>query len=162
MDESRSFGRTETNSVTVELKLLESGFEPVKATKNSAGFDLKAFIDGEVTLQPGERELISAGFKMALPPGYEAQIRPRSGLAVDSGITLLNSPGTIDSDYRGEIKVILINHGGKPFKIQRGDRIAQMIITALPEVELELKKSLEESQRGTGGFGHTGVKDPRK
>ncbi|WP_236782015.1 dUTP diphosphatase [Aneurinibacillus thermoaerophilus] len=126
-------------------------------TELASGFDLKAAVDAPVTLQPGERALIPTGFAMAMPANLEAQVRPRSGLAYKKGITTLNSPGTIDADYRGEVGVILINHGSEPFVIERGDRIAQLVFQWVPRVHLKQVDRLEETERGSGGFGHTGV-----
>jgi len=129
---------------------------PFYATTHAAGADLRAAIDDDITLQPGERRLIKTGFAMALPDNYEAQIRPRSGLALKQGITILNSPGTIDADYRGEVGVILINHGDTDFTISRGDRIAQMIIAPFVQADFSVATSLDETDRGTGGFGSSG------
>lgn len=129
---------------------------PSYATAGSAGMDLLAAIKGEITLKPGERALLPVGFCIALPQDYEAQIRPRSGLALEYGLTLLNSPGTIDSDYRGQVKVILLNLGKKPFTIKRGDRIAQMIISRVERVEWVEISQLPPSSRSSGGFGHSG------
>ena len=132
---------------------------PARATDLSAGLDLCANVHVDVVIKPGERELISAGIKIALPHGFEAQIRPRSGLALRSGIGIPNAPATIDADYRGEIKVILINWGADDFTVKRGDRIAQMVICPVAMVEfteLEENKTLPETVRGDGGFGHTG------
>lgn len=119
--------------------------------------DLYADVDSEVVLKPGEIALIPTGIAIELPFGYEAQIRPRSGLAINHGITLLNTPGTIDSDYRGEIKIILVNLGKKEFTIKRGDRIAQMVISKYAKVEWEEVRELNSTKRGAGGFGHTGI-----
>ncbi len=119
--------------------------------------DLYADVENDVIIKPGEIALIPTGIAIELPPGYEAQIRPRSGLAINHGITILNSPGTIDSDYRGEIKIILINLGKKEFVIKRGDRIAQMIVSKYTKVEWEETKELNTTKRGAGGFGHTGL-----
>jgi dUTP pyrophosphatase len=129
---------------------------PRRATDHSAGLDLRARVDGEVRIDPGERVLIPTGIALALPPGYEAQVRPRSGLAWKRGVTVLNGPGTVDSDYRGEIRVILINHGREPQTVRRGDRIAQLVVQRLPQVDWHEADELPESERGTGGFGHTG------
>lgn len=129
---------------------------PSYATPLSAGVDLRANIDEPIELQPLERKLIPTGIFMALPEGYEAQIRPRSGLAAKHGITVLNTPGTIDADYRGEIKVILINLSSSPFMIEDGERICQMVIAQHAHVEWEVVESLDETERGSGGFGHTG------
>src|SRR5262249_32422799 len=131
---------------------------PRKMTEYSAGFDLAAAVREALTLQPGERRLVPCGFKMALPPGYEAQIRPRSGLAVKHGVTLVNTPGTIDADYRGEVMVPMINLGREPFVVERGMRIAQMVIAAVPVVEIREVQELESTERGEGAFGHTGQK----
>lgn len=131
---------------------------PHYATDLSAGMDLRADLSESKMLMPGKRELIPTGIFMALEKGYEAQIRPRSGLAFKHGITVLNSPGTIDADYRGEIKVLLINHGEKAFVIEPGERIAQMILAKFEQIEWQEVKELDETARGAGGYGHTGVK----
>lgn len=129
---------------------------PIYATKGSAGMDLRANLQEDVVIAPGERKLISTGLKISLPVGYEAQIRPRSGLALKKGVTVLNSPGTVDSDYIGDIGVILINHGEEIFTVSNGDRIAQMVIAKHETVEFEQVESLDETERGAGGFGSTG------
>ena len=131
---------------------------PAYETSGSAGMDLRAAVpdDAPVTLEPGARALVPTGLKIALEPGWEAQVRPRSGLALKHGITCLNSPGTIDSDYRGEVGVILINHGAEPFVIRRGERIAQMVIAAHAQAVVEEVETLDETVRGAGGFGSTG------
>lgn len=129
---------------------------PAYATADSAGMDLLAAIAAPVSLAPGERRLIPTGIAIALPPGTEAQVRPRSGLALKHGITVLNAPGTIDADYRGEVGVILINHGDQPFVVVRGSRIAQMVVAAHARVAWTLSADLEASARGAGGFGSTG------
>lgn len=131
---------------------------PKYATDLSAGLDLEAALEAPVTLKPGERQLIPTGLAIALAEGYEAQIRPRSGLAFKSGVTVLNSPGTIDADYRGEVKVILANLGTEPFTVERGMRIAQMIVAPYSRVEWNIVDTLDETARGAGGFGSTGVK----
>lgn len=131
---------------------------PEYATTMSAGLDLRANIAEDITIQPLERCLIPTGLKIGLPEGYEAQIRPRSGLALKHGITVLNSPGTVDADYRGEVGVILVNLSDKPFVINPGERIAQMVVAKYSQVEFTLVETLDESERGEGGFGHTGVK----
>lgn len=131
---------------------------PAYATDGSAGMDLCAAIEKDISLKPGERYLVPTGFAIALPIGYEAQVRPRSGLAIKQGIGVLNAPGTIDSDYRGEVKVILINHGQSDVVIKRGDRIAQMIVSRYERIEWEEVDILSETERGDGGFGHTGVR----
>jgi len=131
---------------------------PAYETAGSAGMDLRAAVpeDAPVTLQPGARALVPTGLKIALEPGHEAQVRPRSGLALKHGITCLNSPGTIDSDYRGEVGVILINHGDLPFEIRRGERIAQMVIARHEQAVILEVDSLDDTARGAGGFGSTG------
>jgi dUTP pyrophosphatase len=123
----------------------------------ASGMDIYAAVENEVTINPGDRALIPTGFKMALPVGYEAQVRPRSGLAIKNGISVLNTPGTIDEDYRGEVGVILINLGKEAFKIKRGDRVAQMVINKVEQADIEVVTDLSETSRSTGGFGHTGV-----
>lgn len=130
---------------------------PSYETNGSAGMDIRAAVETEVVIAPGAIALIPTGFGVAIPHGYEIQVRPRSGLAVKYGITLINSPGTIDSDYRGEVKVPLVNHGGAPFHVRRGERIAQMILAPVVQAKLAVVNSLPETSRGTGGFGHTGV-----
>lgn len=131
---------------------------PTYATEQSAGMDLTAALEEAIELAPGERALIPTGISIALPSGYEAQIRPRSGLAVKNGITVLNSPGTVDADYRGEIKVVLINHGQEAFTVERGMRIAQMVIARHVSVEWQVVNNLAETERGSGGFGSTGTR----
>lgn len=130
---------------------------PKRMTEGSAGFDLQASVSEAVTLAPGERKLIPTGFAMAMPVELEAQIRPRSGLAFKHGITCLNAPGTIDADYRGEVKVLLVNLGQEPFIIERGERIAQMLFQVVPSVAIIEADELPDTLRGEGGFGHTGV-----
>ncbi len=144
----------------ITVKIINRSHHPLPAyeTPLSAGMDLRAYLDAPVILQPGERTLISTGLYMALPPGYEAQIRPRSGLAIKHGITLLNSPGTIDADYRGEIKIILANLSQEPFTVNDGDRIAQMVIARFEQADWQPVDRLDETQRGEGGFGSTGKK----
>lgn len=127
---------------------------PAYATDGAAGLDLRA--DVPVALQPGERALVPTGIAIAVPPGYEAQVRPRSGLALRHGVTCLNSPGTLDSDYRGEVAVILVNLGRDPISLQRGERIAQLVVSAVARVDLRETSSLAPTRRGEGGFGHTG------
>jgi dUTP pyrophosphatase len=129
---------------------------PARATEHAAGFDLCADLDAQLMIPPGGRHAVPTGWAIAIPAGHEAQIRPRSGLALKHGVTCLNSPGTIDADYRGEIKVILANLGAEPFLIQPGDRIAQMVVQRLPEVTVKPVASLDETARGAGGFGSTG------
>ncbi len=147
--------------VKVKVKRLShaEGIElPSYATPHSAGLDLRAAIDEPITLKPMERALIPTGFIFEIPEGYEGQVRPRSGLAVKKGITVLNSPGTIDADYRGEVKVILINLGQEEVKIERGERIAQLIIAPVSRVELVEVEEVSATARGDGGFGSTGIK----
>jgi deoxyuridine 5'-triphosphate nucleotidohydrolase len=132
---------------------------PIYATAASAGMDVCAAVDGELILEPGARVAVPTGLCVAVPPGFEAQIRPRSGLALKHGLTVLNSPGTVDSDYRGEIQVILANLGATPFSITRGMRIAQIIVAPIARVEWAESAALPESDRGKGGFGSTGL-DP--
>lgn len=131
---------------------------PAPATPHAAGVDLRAAVTRTLTLAPGGRELVPTGIAIALPEGFEAQVRPRSGLAIRHGLTCLNSPGTIDADYRGEIKVILANTGSEPFRIERGERIAQMVIQRVPRVSFREVDALPDTVRGEGGFGHTGVR----
>lgn len=143
-----------------KIKILNtSGFDlPAYATALSAGMDVRAAVEAPVVVAPGQRVLIPTGLRVALPEGYELQLRPRSGLALRHGITLLNSPGTIDADYRGELGVILINHSDEPFTVERGDRIAQMVLARYEKIEWDAADSLDDSARGDGGFGHSGVK----
>jgi dUTP pyrophosphatase len=146
--------------VKVGLKKLPHALDlplPHYATPGSAGLDLLAATDSDIELKPGARIAVPAGIAIELPQGVEAQVRPRSGLALNHGITCLNAPGTIDSDYRGEVKAILINHGDKVFVIQRGHKIAQMVIARHEQAELVEVDSLSESERGAGGFGSTGM-----
>ena len=131
---------------------------PSYETDGASGLDLRAAVDGELTLDPGDIRLVPTGLAISLPPGFEAQIRPRSGLALKHGVGMVNSPGTIDSDYRGEIGLVLINWGKAPFVIKRGDRIAQMIVTRVSRAEVLEVDRLETTERGEGGFGHSGVK----
>lgn len=150
-----------TDSVRVPVRVLPhgEGLEiPAYATTQSAGVDLRAAVpdDEPIVLGPGERALVPTGLQIALPTGYEGQVRPRSGLAVRHGVTVLNSPGTIDADYRGEVKVILINHGRDAFTIRRGERIAQLVVAAHARLLWEAQDALTETARGEGGFGHTG------
>ncbi len=130
---------------------------PAYATQDSAGLDVRAALDEPLRLEPGSRALVPTGLQMALPQGYEAQIRPRSGLAFRHGITMLNTPGTIDADYRGEVKVLAVNLGDEPFEIRHGDRIAQMVIAPVIRAAVKGVEELPESERGEGGFGSTGT-----
>jgi dUTP pyrophosphatase len=130
---------------------------PAYATEGAAGLDLLAAVDDALELAPGQRLAVPCGIALALPEGFEAQVRPRSGLALNHGVTVLNAPGTVDSDYRGEVKAILINHGDRPLRIARGMKIAQLIIAACIRVELDEQAELPASRRGAGGFGSTGT-----
>ncbi|HJV46690.1 MAG TPA: dUTP diphosphatase [Bacillota bacterium] len=148
------------DTLKIQIKKLPGNTDislPTKMTQWAAGFDIFAAVKESIHLSPGSRILVPTGFALALPPLVEAQIRPRSGLALKKGITCLNSPGTIDADYRGEVGVILINHGEESFVINRGDRIAQMVIQYVPAVEWDVVEDLPNSARGEGGFGHTGL-----
>ena len=129
---------------------------PAYATAGASGMDLRADVDKDVVLMPGEIKLISSGIYLGIPEGYEAEIRPRSGLALKHGISLVNTPGTIDSDYRGLVSLIMINHGKEPFCIRRGDRIAQMVVKEVIRADIETKDALDDTSRSSGGFGHTG------
>lgn len=144
----------------IKIKIVNKGNQPLPeyATPQSAGVDLRANIAEPVELKPLSRALIPTGLHIALPEGYEAQIRPRSGLAIKKGITCLNTPGTIDADYRGDIGVILINLSAETFIVNPGERIAQMVINKFEQAEFEVVEELNETERGEGGFGHTGVK----
>jgi dUTP pyrophosphatase len=142
----------------VEVVNLSSHELPKYSTSESAGLDLRAELLSPITLKPGQRSLIPTGLKIALPTGYEAQVRPRSGLAYKHGITVLNSPGTIDADYRGDVGVILINHGSESFTIENGERIAQLIIAKFVQIDWDEVLDLSSTSRGEGGFGSTGVK----
>lgn len=144
----------------LQVKVVNIGHQPLPAyaTSQSAGLDLRANIDAPIVLHPMERKLIPTGLRIALPVGFEAQIRPRSGLALKHGITVLNTPGTIDADYRGEIMVLLINFSDKEFLINDGERIAQMVVARHEQVDFELVNQLDDTERGVGGYGHTGVK----
>jgi dUTP pyrophosphatase len=147
--------------ITIKIRRVAGGEDiplPALATAHAAGADLRAAVVDAVTIPPGEIALIPCGFAMAIPPGYEAQVRPRSGLSSQHGLTLINAPGTIDADYRGEVKVPLVNHGREPFTVERGMRIAQMVIAAVPRVEYVEVDELDDTPRGKGGFGHTGKK----
>ncbi len=150
---------TAPRPVRVRLRRLANGAGlpvPAPATVAAAGCDLAAAVEDELVLAPGQRELVPTGFAIALPEGYEAQVRPRSGLALRHGILLPNAPGTIDADYRGEIGVILMNAGDEPFRIQRGDRIAQLVVAPVAAVAWDEVEDLDDTARGSGGFGHTG------
>lgn len=144
----------------MDIKVVNKGHQPLPeyATPQSAGMDLRANIETPITLKPMERRLIPTGLYIALPVGYEAQIRPRSGLALKHGITVLNTPGTIDADYRGELMVLLVNFSDSDFIINDGERIAQMVIARHEQGIFEVVEALDDTERGTGGYGHTGVK----
>ena len=144
----------------LKIKVVNKGSQPLPtyATSQSAGMDLRADIESPVTLRPMERRLIGTGLHIALPAGYEAQVRPRSGLALKHGITVLNTPGTIDADYRGEIGVVLINLSDTDFVVNPGERIAQMVVAKYEQVQMNCVDVLDETERGEGGYGHTGVK----
>ena len=144
----------------LDVKIVNKSHHPLPAyaTEGSAGMDVRAFLPEPVTLAPGQRALIPTGLYIALPQGYECQIRPRSGLAIKHGISLVNSPGTVDADYRGEIGVIVINHSSEPFTINDGERICQMVITHYNRVRWQAVDTLDDTARGAGGFGHSGVK----
>ena len=144
----------------VEIKVVNRGHQPLPqyATAQSAGMDLRATIDEPIVLRPMERRLIPTGLFIALPEGYEAQVRPRSGLALKHGLTVLNAPGTIDADYRGEVGVVLINLSQEDFVINDGERIAQMVIARYEQADFQVVEELDETERGAGGYGHTGVK----
>jgi dUTP pyrophosphatase len=147
--------------VTLRVKRLDGNEDmalPSYETDGASGLDLRAAVDGELTLHPGEIRLVPTGLAISLPLGYEAQIRPRSGLALKHGVGMVNTPGTIDSDYRGEIGLVLINWGKSPFVIKRGDRIAQMVVTRVSRAQVLEVDRLETTERGEGGFGHSGVK----
>jgi dUTP pyrophosphatase len=145
----------------IPISRVREGFDdlplPEYATAGAAGMDLRAAIDQPIVLAPGARASVPTGIAIALPRGFECQVRPRSGLAARHGIALVNSPGTVDEDYRGEIHVLLVNLGNEPFTIERGQRIAQAVIARYERIEWEITETLEESERGTGGFGSTGV-----
>ena len=154
------FDDRETNQLTVKIKRLPNGTDldlPRYETALAAGCDVRAAIDAPVTLKPGERFMTPTGIAIAMPPGWEAQMRPRSGLAARHGIACVNAPGTIDADYRGELKVILINHGAEDFTINRGERIGQLVFAPVFQARFEEVGELDETERGAGGFGSTGV-----
>ncbi len=153
--------RQDADTTPVEVRVLRlpgAGDLPLpdRASAGAAGLDLHACVDHELTIGPGERALVPTGIALALPPGYEAQVRPRSGLALDHGLTLLNSPGTIDADYRGEVKLIVINHGRDAVRLRRGQRVAQLVVQRLPATVWVEVEALPGTARGAGGFGHTG------
>lgn len=147
-------------AVMIKVRIINRGHHPLPeyATQQSAGMDLRANIDAQIVLKPMQRMLIPTGLYMALPPGYEAQVRPRSGLALKHGITVLNTPGTIDADYRGEVKVLLVNFSDAEFVVNDGERIAQMVIAKHENADFIEVEELDETERGAGGYGHTGVR----
>ena len=148
-----------SNEISIEIMQLSGNEDlplPAYETAHASGMDIRAAITEPVTLEPGIRMAVPTGLCIAIPPGYEAQVRPRSGWALRNGITMINAPGTIDADYRGEIKVLLVNLGNTPITINRGDRIAQMIIAPVMQVVWKKTENLSETERGAGGFGHTG------
>jgi len=150
-----------TSAITVQVQRLphaEGLALPAYQSAHAAGLDLLAAVpeDTPLTMQPGQRALVPTGLMIAVPPGHEAQVRPRSGLAFKHGVTVLNSPGTVDADYRGEVSVLLINHGDEPFMIRRGERIAQLVIAAVTQANLVVVAALPSTDRGSGGFGSTG------
>ena len=147
-------------AVMIKVRIINRGHHPLPeyATPQSAGMYLRAIIDAQIVLKPMQRMLIPTGLYMALPPGYEAQVRPRSGLALKHGITVLNTPGTIDADYRGEVKVLLVNFSDAEFVVNDGERIAQMVIAKHENADFIEVEELDETERGAGGYGHTGVR----
>jgi len=146
--------------IDVQVKIVRNGAQlPRYMSASAAGLDLCAALDKPIVLQPGERALLPTGLALAIPVGFEGQVRPRSGLALRQGISMVNTPGTIDADYRGEIGIILINHGQDPVTIVTGDRIAQLVIAPVVQADLLLVDSLDDTERGSGGFGHTGMAD---
>ena len=156
----RNRGRDPVDKVTLRVQRLSHAADlplPEQASVGSAGLDLRAAVAEDLLLAPGERTLVPTGLVLELPRGWEGQVRPRSGLAIRNGISLLNSPGTIDSDYRGEVKVVLANLGGEPFTIRRGDRIAQLVVAPVSRVEVLEASEVGTTDRGSGGFGSTGV-----
>jgi dUTP pyrophosphatase len=148
--------RSQFQKVEIPICIEETAFLPTYASKGASGADIKAYITKEITIPSGKSALIPTGISVAIPEGYEIQIRPRSGLAAKHQITVLNTPGTIDSDYRGEISVIMINHGNKEFVVTCGMRIAQLIVAPVYQVNFIICKNLDQTSRGNGGFGHTG------
>ena len=144
----------------VKIKIVNTGHQPLPAyaTQQSAGLDLRANLDESIVLRPMERRLVPTGLRIALPEGYEAQVRPRSGLALKHGITVLNTPGTIDADYRGEVMVLLVNFSQEDFIINDGERIAQLVVARYEQADFLSVEELDETERGAGGYGHTGVK----
>jgi dUTP pyrophosphatase len=156
-DQESLCSNSQTTGIEIILQLDSEECLPTYASEGAAGADIKAYIDKPITIMPGKRELVPTGIRMEIPEGYEVQMRPRSGLALKHGITLLNTPGTIDADYRGEVKIILINLGDAPFTVEPGMRIAQMIVAPAKQATFQLQAVLSETSRGRGGFGHTGT-----
>jgi dUTP pyrophosphatase len=157
-DEKKSWEEEQMSNVTVKIKkLFDDAIIPRQQTEGAAGVDLHARVSAPQRIYPGQRKVIGAGIAIELPPGYEAQVRPRSGLAIKKGISIVNSPGTVDADYRGEVGAIIINHGSEAFDINNGDRIAQLVIQKVPEVEFVETDELSDTARGAGGMGSTGV-----
>ena len=152
--------KNQISMTMLNVKVINKGHQPLPAyaTSQSAGMDLRANINESIVLHPMERRLVPTGLHIALPQGFEAQIRPRSGLALKHGITVLNTPGTIDADYRGELMVLLINFSDTDFVINDGERIAQMVVARHEQIEFQLVDELDDTERGAGGYGHTGVK----
>ena len=148
-----------TKNLTIKIKSINDNIAiPSYETSSSAGLDIRAYLpDGNIKLNPRETRLLGTGLYFEIPEGFEVQIRPRSGLALKNGVSVLNSPGTIDADYRGEIKILLINHGSEPFIVEHEMRIAQMVVARYERIEFEVVKSLSDSKRGSGGFGSTGT-----
>jgi dUTP pyrophosphatase len=160
---TRASGKARARAVRVRIARVAGAEDlplPGYATAGAAGLDLAAAVEGELILEPGARALVPTGLRIALPAGYEAQVRPRSGLALRDGVLLPNAPGTIDSDYRGEVAVILMNAGHEPFVVKRGDRIAQLVVAPVVQAQLVEVAALDATPRGAGGFGHTGVATP--
>lgn len=143
-------------AITISIVLEKGASLPSYATEGAAGMDLRSL--DAIALSPGERKLIPLGLRIAIPSGYEAQIRPRSGLALEHGLSMVNTPGTIDSDFRGEVSVLMINHGSKPVRLEAGERVAQMVVCPVPKVEWNPVEQLDETERAEGGFGSTGTK----
>ena len=151
---------TKTDTGEIAVRIINKGKHPLPhyATEHSAGMDLRANLNASIILAPGQRALVPTGLFMELPEGTEAQVRPRSGLAFKHGITVLNAPGTIDADYRGEVGVLLINHGQEPFEVKDGERVAQLVVARYVRVAFEESDDLRGTERGAGGFGHTGTR----
>lgn len=156
-------GAPRGKSMTVEVERLHpEALLPRRMSEGASGWDLCACVDAEIRIEPGRWAMVPTGIALEIPKGYEAQVRPRSGLAVRHGLGLLNAPGTIDSDYRGEVCVILMNWGTEPFAIRHGDRIAQLVFSRVEPIEMEWTESLQKTPRGSGGFGHTGIETTKR